>query len=213
LAANRTIFGTTTVLLGKCFILTCKGGNTGHGNAAAFPNVHGLHLNCAAGIDIQSRLGDLMKKFAARLLSASLLLALAALPGWAQAPTGPQTGPPPQQTPPPPPSGTQQAPPPQAQTGGVSIAVEVPLVTVEVAATTNNGDIITGLKRENFRVYEDGVPQQITNFAPSDSPITMVLVLEFGSRGGSWFAALSKYWSQYLFANLKQQDWIALETF
>lgn len=84
---------------------------------------------------------------------------------------------------------------------------------MEVAATTSNGDIITGLKRENFRIYEDGVPQQITNFGPSDSPITMVLVLEFGSRGYSLFAYLAKYWSQYLFANLKQQDWIALETF
>ena len=154
-----------------------------------------------------------MKKFAAGLLSASLLLALAAVPGKAQAPTGPQTGPPPQQNPPPP-STTQQAPPPQAQTGGVSISVEVPLVTVEVAATTNNGDIITGLKRENFRVYEDGVPQQVTNFAPSDSPITMVLILEFSSRGyGGFFAYMSKYWSQHLFSNLKQQDWIALETF
>jgi len=153
-----------------------------------------------------------MKKFAAALLSASLLLALAAEPARAQAPTGPQTGPPPQQNPPPP-SGTQQAPPPQAQTGGVSISVEVPLVTVEVAATTSNGDIITGLKRENFRIYEDGVPQQITNFAPSDSPITMVLILEFSGRIYGLFSYLGKYWSQYLFANLKQQDWIALETF
>lgn len=153
-----------------------------------------------------------MKKLAAGLLSAGLFFALAA-PGKAQAPTGPQTGPPPQQNPPPP-SSTQQAPPAQAQTGGVSISVEVPLVTVEVAATTNNGDIITGLKRENFRVYEDGVPQQITNFGPSDSPITMVLILEFSSRGfGGLFAYWSKYWSPYLFANLKQQDWIALETF
>lgn len=154
-----------------------------------------------------------MKKLAARLLSASLLLALAALSVAAQAPTGPQTGPPQQQTPPPQPSGKQQAPPPQAQTGGVSIAVEVPIVTVEVAATTNNGDIITGLKRENFRIYEDGVPQQITNFGPSDSPITMVLDLEFSGRIYGLFAYIGKYWSQYLFSNLKQQDWIALETF
>lgn len=153
-----------------------------------------------------------MKKFAAGLLSASLLVAMAAAPGRAQAPTGPQTGPPPQQTPPPP-SGTQQAPPPQAQTGGVSISVEVPLVTMEVAATTQNGDILTGLKRENFRVYEDGVPQQITNFGPSDSPITMVMVLEFSGRSYGLFGYLAKYWSQYMFANLKQQDWIALETF
>jgi len=51
-----------------------------------------------------------------------------------------------------------------SKTGGVSIAVEVPIVTIEAGAATNNGDLITGLKRDNFRIYEDGVPQQITNF-------------------------------------------------
>ena len=154
-----------------------------------------------------------MKRIASGLLSASLLLALSQTPAVAQAPTGPQTGQQPQQNPPPSTQTPQNASGQQPQTGGVSISVEVPLVTMEVGAATSNGDLITGLKRENFRVYEDGQPQQITNFGPSDSPITMVLVLEFGSRGYSWFAYLAKYWSQYLFANLKQQDWIALETF
>jgi VWFA-related protein len=153
-------------------------------------------------------MGERMKKIAAGLLSASLFLILAQEPAMGQAPTAPQPGQAPQQTPP-----AQTPPGQQPPSGGVSISVEVPLVTIEVGATTANGDLITGLKRENFRIYEDGVPQQITNFGPSDSPITMVLILEFGSRGGSWFAILAKYWSQYLFANLKQQDWIALETF
>jgi len=155
-----------------------------------------------------------MKRIAAGLLTASLFVALSQTPVAAQAPTGPQTGQQPQQNPPPSqnpqaPAGQQQSPPP----GGVSISVEVPLVTMEVAATTSNGDILTGLKKENFRVYEDGVPQQISNFGPSDSPITMVLVLEFSGRLYGFFGYYAKYWSQYLFANLKQQDWIALETF
>jgi len=159
-------------------------------------------------------MGEGMKRIAAGLLCASLFAALSQTPANAQAPTGPQTGQQPQQNPPPSqnpqsPAGQQQPPP----SGGVSISVEVPLVTMEVAATTSNGDILTGLKKENFRVYEDGVPQQITNFGPSDSPITMVLVLEFGGRSYGLFGYLAKYWSQYLFANLKQQDWIALETF
>src|SRR5215475_489940 len=155
-----------------------------------------------------------MKRIAAGLLTASLFVALGQTSVAAQAPTGPQTGQQPGQNPPPSqnpqsPAGQQQPPP----SGGVSISVEVPLVTMEVAATTSNGDIITGLKRENFRIYEDGVPQQIANFGPSDAPITMVLVLEFGGRSYGLYAYLAKYWSQYLFANLKQQDWIALETF
>ena len=157
-----------------------------------------------------------MKKISAASLSASLLLTfcfvLSPLLASAQAPTGPQSGQaPPKETPP---AQAPATPAQQPQTGGVSISVEVPLVTMEAVATTAHGDVLTGLKKENFRIYEDGVPQTITNFGPSDSPITMVLVLEYSSRGyGGLFAALSKYWSQYLFTNLKEKDWIALETF
>jgi VWFA-related protein len=130
----------------------------------------------------------------------------------AQAPTGPQGG-----APPPPAAAAPQAPATpqqQAPQGGVSIAVEVPVVTLDVIATTQRGDILTGLKKENFRLTDDGVPQTITNFGPTDAPITLVLLLEFSSRGwGGFFAGYAKYWSQYLFPQLKQQDWVALETF
>ncbi|HYL85002.1 MAG TPA: VWA domain-containing protein [Candidatus Angelobacter sp.] len=133
----------------------------------------------------------------------------------AQAPSGPQGGAPPppqqQQNPnaPKPPTAAQQAP-----QSGVSISVDVPIVTLDVVATTQHGDILTGLKKENFKVTDEGVPQAITNFAPTDAPITMVLLLEFSNdRWGGFFSYFSKYWSQYLFQNLKQNDWIALETF
>jgi VWFA-related protein len=129
----------------------------------------------------------------------------------AQSPNGPQTDArPQQQAPPTQASPSQQQPPPS---GGVSIAVEVPIVTLDVVATTNHGDIITGLKRENFRVYEDGVPQTITSFGPTDSPITMVVLMEFSARYYGYFSQVAKYWSDALFPNLKPQDWVALVTF
>lgn len=129
----------------------------------------------------------------------------------AQEPTGPQgAAPPPKQAAP----QTPATPPQQAPQAGVSIAVTVPVVTLDVVATTQRGDILTGLKKENFRITDDGVAQTITNFGPTDAPITMVLLLEFSSRGwGGFFAGYAKYWSQYLFPQLKQQDWVALETF
>ena len=95
----------------------------------------------------------------------------------------------------------------------MSISVEVPVVTLDVVATTKNGDILTGLKRENFRVFEDGVPQTITSFGPTDAPITMVVVMEFSARFYGFFSAYAKYWTDALFPNLKQQDWVALVTF
>jgi VWFA-related protein len=129
----------------------------------------------------------------------------------AQAPTGPAPGGPPQTTPPP-----GQTPPAQAQKpeqGGLSISVEVPIVTMDVVATTQHGDIISGLKRENFRLFEDNVPQTITTFGPTEAPITMVIVMEFSARYYGQFSYLAKYWTSALFPNLKPQDYVALVTF
>jgi len=163
--------------------------------------------------------GCIMKAIHSRVLLAAaataLLLLLVEQPLTAQAPTGPQGGPPPpqqqQQNPVPakPPDAKQE--PPQA---GVTIAVDVPIVTLDVVATTDHGDIIPGLKKENFRILEDGVPQTITTFSPTEAPITMVLLLQFSSNGyGGFFAYVGKYWSTALFASLQQKDWVALETF
>jgi VWFA-related protein len=127
----------------------------------------------------------------------------------AQAPTGPAPGGPPRPTPPPAQTPAGQKP----EQGGLSIAVEVPVVTMDVVATTSHGDILSGLKRENFRLFEDGVPQTVTNFGPTEAPITMVIVMEFSARYYGQFSYLAKYWTDALFPNLKPQDYVALVTF
>jgi VWFA-related protein len=134
----------------------------------------------------------------------------------AQAPDGPQGGSPPQQKPAQqqpqqPPAKPPQAPPPQS---GTSISVEVPVVTLDVVATTQHGDILTGLKRENFKITDDGVPQTISNFAPTEAPITIVMLMEFSSRGYfNWFSNQARVWAPAFFPNLQQKDWVALVTF
>jgi VWFA-related protein len=146
---------------------------------------------------------------------------LAAISTWAQAPAGPQGGPPPQSQPqqnPAPSAPAGQAPKPAApqdkpQEGGVTISVEVPVVTIDVVATTQHGDLIPGLKKENFKITEDGVPQSITSFGNTDAPITMVILMEFSARFYGWFGYQAKYWSEALFPNLNQKDWVALVTF
>jgi len=141
-------------------------------------------------------------------LVGGLALPLAEQPVLAQAPAGQQpSSQPPVQAPP---ATSQQEP----QQGGVSISVEVPIVTLDVVTTTQHGDLITGLKRDNFRIVEDGQPQTITNFAPSDAPLTIVMLMEFSSRGYyQWFAYQAKYWADAFFPNLQQKDWVALITF
>src|ERR1700686_2197384 len=46
-----------------------------------------------------------------------------------------------------------------------TMRVNAPLVTVDVGVlNTKDGGFIPGLKQENFRILEDGVPQTITSF-------------------------------------------------
>ena len=155
-----------------------------------------------------------MRRIVFRVFPAlAAFLTLSGQPALAQAPTGPQGGPPPsqqQQKPAPPgtPAPGQQPPP-----AGVSISVDVPVVTLDVVAATQHGDLIPNLKKENFRVLDEGVPQAITNFAPTDAPITMVVLMQFSGNAYGWFAAYAKYWADALFPNLQQKDWVALETF
>ena len=73
--------------------------------------------------------------------------------------------------------------------------VETDIVNVDaVVFNKKTGQIITGLKKENFAIFEDGVKQNITNFTTPESPITVTLVLEyskwtevFGSASGGYF--------------------------
>src|SRR5215813_5761857 len=49
-----------------------------------------------------------------------------------------------------------------------SIRVDVPLVNLDVLVTTKDGQFIPGLQRGNFKVFEDGVEQKVTNFNQSE---------------------------------------------
>jgi len=113
----------------------------------------------------------------------------------------------------------QQGPvkPPQAQQQQqqpqFSLTVQSQVVQVNAVVTDQDGNIITGLKKENFRLTDNGQPQQIANFEPNDAPITIVLLLEFDAR----FYGIWSYYSQelsYGFAqHLGPEDWVALVTF
>src|SRR5437763_4398717 len=62
-----------------------------------------------------------------------------------------------------------------------SIRVNVPLVTLDVGVLTKDGMFVPGLKQENFRIMEDGVPQTIANFNQQQAPITAVMLVEFAN--------------------------------
>jgi VWFA-related protein len=90
-----------------------------------------------------------------------------------------------------------------------SLKVNVPLVNVDVLVTTKDGQFVPGLKKDNFRITEDGVPQTVSKFSVSEAPVTAVLLVEFASTN-YWFMvdALN---ASYSFANtLRKDDWVAV---
>ena len=95
---------------------------------------------------------------------------------------------------------------------GYSIHVNVPLVEIPVSVTTKEGQFISSLQKDNFRVYEDGVPQTISSFAVSQAPITAVLLVEFASTNYAF--VIDALRASYSFANtLKKDDWVAVVSY
>jgi VWFA-related protein len=83
---------------------------------------------------------------------------------------------------------------------------------VDVLVTTKDGQFIPGLKQGNFRILEDGVPQQVTHFNVSQAPITAVLLVEFANIYYTF--TIQALQASYAFVNsLKKDDWIAVEYF
>jgi VWFA-related protein len=61
---------------------------------------------------------------------------------------------------------------------GDVVRVETQLVSVPAVVTDRNGHPITGLKLDNFSVLEDGQPQRLANFATTETPFEIALLLD-----------------------------------
>lgn len=92
-----------------------------------------------------------------------------------------------------------------------SINVTVPEVDIPVLVTTKDGQFIPHLQKGNFKIYEDGVEQNVANFSETqDAPITAVLLLEFAETNYSFLR--DTLTASYTFASgLKKNDWVAVE--
>jgi Ca-activated chloride channel family protein len=61
-----------------------------------------------------------------------------------------------------------------------TVTVTTNLVNVDaVVYNKKSGQIINGLKKENFAIFEDGVKQEITYFSTPEAPITVTLLVEY----------------------------------
>jgi VWFA-related protein len=111
---------------------------------------------------------------------------------------------------PPPPPPTVKNPP---GLENYSLRVDVPVVNVDVGVIAEKThQFIPNLEQQNFRVFEDGVPQQVVAFHQVKAPITAVLLLEFAANSyqfiyDMWNAAVA-------FTNqLQPNDYVAVVTY
>jgi Ca-activated chloride channel homolog len=62
---------------------------------------------------------------------------------------------------------------------GKALKMDVDLALVNVTVTDPYNRLVTGLDKENFRVYEDNVEQEIVTFSSEDVPISIGVIFDF----------------------------------
>ncbi len=116
-------------------------------------------------------------------------------------------------TPPPPPAPADRKVVNPPGLNDYSIRVDVPVVNVDVNVVLDKDrEFVRGLKPENFRVYEDGVPQKITDVKVAQAPITAVMLLEFAANSYAFIYDMQAA-SYYFFQQLKPDDYVAVITY
>src|SRR5258705_1478855 len=72
----------------------------------------------------------------------------------------------------------QTPPPSRQQSDDEVLRISTSLVAVPVIVKTRQGAYVPNLRREDFRIYEDGIEQEVSNFETIDSPFTVILMLD-----------------------------------
>lgn len=86
---------------------------------------------------------------------------------------------------------------------------DVELVDISVVVQNRNGDFLAGLRKENFRLSEDGVPQTILRVETVEAPVTVAMVVEYSSL--YWEFLYDTFQAAAGFVNsLNPDDWVAL---
>jgi VWFA-related protein len=96
---------------------------------------------------------------------------------------------------------------------GPSFRSDASTIQLDVAVIDNKGNFIPGIPKGNFRVLEDGVPQNISTFGVGEGPMTVTMVIEFSNLYQKYW---SETWYQTLTAaygfleTLKPEDYVAV---
>jgi Ca-activated chloride channel family protein len=93
-----------------------------------------------------------------------------------------------------------------------TLRVSVNLVLLDATVETKDGRIMADLKKDDFEVREDGVPQKLEIFGRDELPLEVAFVLDLSDSIGPFMGPLREAATTALGA-LKPEDQVALFTF
>jgi VWFA-related protein len=92
-----------------------------------------------------------------------------------------------------------------------NIRIDTTLVLVPVAVNDPMGRFVTGLDRENFKVFEDKVEQEIKQFSSEDAPMSVGLVFDTSGSMGQKLSTSRKAVSEFLKTANPQDEFFLIE--
>ncbi len=93
---------------------------------------------------------------------------------------------------------------PEEVEAGDVIRVNTTLVTLPVSVTDRDGRYIPNLRKEDFRLWEDGIEQNVAVFSSVDKPFSVVLMLD--TSGSTRFRLADIQDAAITFVNQLRQD-------
>src|SRR5438067_4325676 len=106
------------------------------------------------------------------------------------------------------------APSPQGQQGTFRFRSGVELINVTATVSDASGRFVPGLRQEDFTVYEDDQPVQVTHFSAERVPVSLGIAVDTsGSMGGNKIQDAQAALDRFLYDLLDKQDEIFLYRF
>ncbi len=94
-----------------------------------------------------------------------------------------------------------------------TLKVDVDSVFLNVSVRDRNTNrSIAGLQKSDFRIYEDGVEQEVAQFLPSEAPFNLLLLLDVSGSTASYLKLMKQAAIDFTH-EIKENDRVAIATF
>ena len=93
-----------------------------------------------------------------------------------------------------------------------TLSTSTNLVNVDVLVLDKDGNPVPSLARKNFALFDDGVPQTLSNFGTAEAPMTTCMLIEFSNKYWAFLYLALKYSYEYT-RYIQPKDWTAVVSF